>query len=477
MRNLRTTPKNKDFYDEHGRALTTYRTLATLGQTLSGAGVALAVYVLTMDALTGRGLTLGTVPLVAAALTVGLFVELANRALARPAIRPLVVRDQFAGDDERRRRHVLLTRFARVGLLLVGALSLVLSYVGSMDAGRLMTDTPPPAPVDSLVSAWSADTAALLLPLRTRARAAQDQFAALADRHRKSAADYAECARRGNAWCRTKQRRALAKIDDARAALNATLATVATERGTILAAALTGRNQSLTDARRDAAALAQGAQATASGRGYLFAMLTLAGQLVFYLMLYLVLQVEAGSGIDYSLQPNEFANLPSVTADLRAVVAHRTERGARRLMAHLFGRRAQLDAPVPYVALEGYPAHPVDPPAAPYPPGFYRSAEDPHTRPISPSPPPITHTAHMAAPCAVKPSPTAPPAPAADMSAADLAQRLKQYKKRLGAHEQKAIAQRRTGGVVKPRTAAAIANNRRWVDHYTTQLKRLTDAK
>lgn len=49
-------------------------------------------------------------------------------------------------------------------------------------------------------------------------------------------------------------------------------------------------------------------------------------------------------------------------------------------------------------------------------------------------------------------------------------QRLKDYKKRLGKHEQKAKAQERTRGEATRRTLEAIENNKHWVEHYTTLL-------
>lgn len=55
-------------------------------------------------------------------------------------------------------------------------------------------------------------------------------------------------------------------------------------------------------------------------------------------------------------------------------------------------------------------------------------------------------------------------------------QRLKFYKKRLGSHQQKAIAQTRKHGNVKKRTEDAIANNQQWVDHYTSLLQNLTNS-
>lgn len=51
-----------------------------------------------------------------------------------------------------------------------------------------------------------------------------------------------------------------------------------------------------------------------------------------------------------------------------------------------------------------------------------------------------------------------------------LKQRLKDYKKRLGKHQQKAKVQERTKGEATRRTLEAIENNRHWVEHYTALL-------
>ncbi len=51
-----------------------------------------------------------------------------------------------------------------------------------------------------------------------------------------------------------------------------------------------------------------------------------------------------------------------------------------------------------------------------------------------------------------------------------LKQRLKDYKKRLGKHQQKAKTQERTKGEATRRTLEAIENNRHWVEHYTELL-------
>lgn len=55
-------------------------------------------------------------------------------------------------------------------------------------------------------------------------------------------------------------------------------------------------------------------------------------------------------------------------------------------------------------------------------------------------------------------------------------QRLKMYKKRLGSHQQKAMAQEREKGTICRRTAEAIENNQTWVEHYTAVITQITES-
>jgi hypothetical protein len=461
MRKIQTTPKDRAFYNEHGGNLSAYYLIANIGQALSAASLALAVFSLLSDAIAGRGLSMAGGGIIAAAVLIGIFIELANRKLSRPAIRPWVVKDQFADDDEKRKRHKFVTGFSRGGLLIVGFLSLVLSFMGSMDAGKLITDDAPPANIDSLQIAFAADTSALLAPYTIRSRAAADGFAATRANREKIAQDFAACARKGNGWCKKRERTILAEIDAARADYNATSAAIATGRGQALADALQRRDATYAGARSDATAAADELAADAQGNGYIFAVLTGAGQLVFYLMFFLILQIEAGSEIAEEIEPNEFHALPSVWADFKAVLRHRVERGARRLMAKVFGTRDRLDAGLPYVSLwtDNRPhstaqTTPQVATAKATAPGYYQKGADPYTpnvrAPLNTSNTPEVHT---------NDTHTTPEAKAAYS-------RLMQYRQRLGTHQQKAQVQERQSGQVKPRTAVAIANNREWVDHY-----------
>lgn len=53
-------------------------------------------------------------------------------------------------------------------------------------------------------------------------------------------------------------------------------------------------------------------------------------------------------------------------------------------------------------------------------------------------------------------------------------QRLKLYLKRLGSHQQKAIKQEKSKGKVCKRTADAIVNNQRWVEHYEQMIQSMS---
>ena len=476
MRNLKTAPKDREFYNEHGGNLSAYYTIANIGQLLSAASLALAVFTLLSDAITGRGLSVASGGIVTAAILIGVFIELANRKLARPAIRPWVVKDQFADDAQKRKRHNLVTNFSRGGLVLVGLLSFALSFMGSMDAGKLITDDAPPANLDSLRLAFAADTAVLFAPYQIRATAARQQFNATKSNREKAAQDYAGCADRGNKWCKKKRRAILAEIDEAEAAYNVTAATIATERGKALSEAMQARDAANVTALTDAKTAAAELETKANSNGWIFAVLTFAGQLVFYLMFYLILQIEAGSEIAEEIEPNEFHAMPSVWSDFKAVFSHRVERGARRFMAYVFGTRDRLEKDLPYVSLwtDASPdpiedAPPLVSAHTKTEPRFYQAADDPHTPNAGATfNAPNTHATHTPHKAAVHTKATQD-----NPEAKQAYSRLVQYRKRLGTHQQKAKAQQRKEGQVKPRTAEAIANNQQWVDHYEALLNNL----
>jgi len=498
MRILKSVPKQREFHTEYYSSIRPFRIVGNLGQLLSGASLAVAVFTLIAGGVAGVRIPFAVA--VAAAVGIGLFVELANRVLVKPSLKPLVVKDQFSEDDKARKYHNTITRICRGALFAFGGTSLVLSFMGSMDTSRMIATPPPPAPLDSLNIAateataaiqatFSADTTVLLQPYRQRQQAAAQQFRATKAERSKIAEDYTGCANGGNKWCKKKRRAIFAEIDAAEAAYNATVATIATERGQALTNALqrrdaaltasTGKSESVTaEAKARAKAAADEAEEEATQNGYLLAFICLIGQLAFYVCYYISLVIVAGSGITEDLEPNEFAALPSVWSDLKAVVSHRSERGARRFIHYVFGERERLDKPLPYISV--YPDKAIDEGdaasvmsaegiapeltegdavATSHAPGFYRAADNPYATKVSK---PFT---------ARERSTKKAPKGKDEMSVSDLKQRLKFYKKKVGEHKQNAIVQKRKTGTVKSRTANAITNNEQWVECYTELLK------
>lgn len=63
------------------------------------------------------------------------------------------------------------------------------------------------------------------------------------------------------------------------------------------------------------------------------------------------------------------------------------------------------------------------------------------------------------------------------LNLSDLTQRLKMYNKRLGKHQQKVIKLEKAGKQIPKRTADAITNNKKWVEHYTELIRQAKEIK
>jgi hypothetical protein len=177
--------------------------------------------------------------------------------------------------------------------------------------------------------------------------------------------DFYGCAQRGNGYCKKMRRAFLTDIDTKRAALASITAEISRDRAAALSAALAYRDGRLSDIRTAAASVTTEAkainrtageekEADAGFKGLVFIILTVAGQTLFYFMVYLQLQVEAGSEIEHELKPNEFWGLPTIIQEFRITAAWRIERGARRLIRWAFGEPddGQTTA-IPYADLYG----------------------------------------------------------------------------------------------------------------------------
>lgn len=378
MKQTKTTPKNKAFFVEHGGNLSAYGVLGFIGQSLSGLSLAYAVFALLVaQVFAGGDVDNGAfVVLVTLAVVVGFFVELANRVLARSAIRPFVVKDLFSDKPKTAKRHKILNRSYLVGLVFVALLSYFFSIVGSTYYAENATEGPELVQVDSIAQvytdqeaatlrAFASDSATVAGPYDVQLNAARVAFAADSSALMRTRSGFSKCAREGNKYCKSRQRALLTSIDNRRAALALQTSAISKERAAALRAALTARDERLTVLRSGRSADVKEAKATNRAadderdgdvgfKGIVFIVLTVAGQTLFYFCIYLQLQVEAGSEIEYQLTPNEFWALPTVIREFRVTAAWRIERGARRLIRWMFGEpNGDHNTAIPYASLYG----------------------------------------------------------------------------------------------------------------------------
>jgi hypothetical protein len=378
MKQTKTTPKNRAFFSEHGGNLSAYGVLGFLGQTLSGLSLAYAVFALLVSQVFADGdVDNGAfLVLVTMAVVIGFFVELANRVLARPAIRPFVVKDLFSEDPDTAKRHKILNRSYLVGLVFVALLSYFFSIVGSTYYADDATAGPEVVRVDSIVQAYAilevatlrsfaADSATVAGPYDVQLSATRVGFAADSSALMRTRSGFSKCANAGNKHCKNRRRALLTQIDNKRAELALQTATISKDRAAALREALTARDDRLAGLRSGRSADVDEAKATnkaadnerdgdAGFKGMVFIVLTIAGQTLFYFCIYLQLQVEAGSEIEYKLAPNEFWALPTVVREFRITAAWRIERGARRLIRWAFGEpNGDHKTAIPYADLYG----------------------------------------------------------------------------------------------------------------------------
>jgi hypothetical protein len=195
---------------------------------------------------------------------------------------------------------------------------------------------------------FSADSATVAGPYDVQLTAARAAFAADSSALMCARSEFESCARKGNGWCKKNRRALLTDIDIKQAELSVLTAAISKERAAALREALTARDARLSELRSGRSADVDEAKAMnkaaddkrdddAGFKGIVFIVLTVAGQTLFYFCIYLQLQVEAGSKIEYQLAPNEFWALPTVLQEFKISAGWRIERGARRLIRWLFG--------------------------------------------------------------------------------------------------------------------------------------------
>ena len=335
MRTVKTPPANREFFNEHGGRLRVLQFIGFAGQLLSAGSLYYAVYAIIASQLQAAGAGM----LIAGALVTALLVELANKALAKPAIKPLVV-NSMPGN----KHHTILNRAYLAGLVVVAALSYYLSAEGSKYLAAAITSPAALVDTDSLETAYFgrmaaaesrylADTAIVLQGYKVRLKAAETRLQATAGR-------YANCTR---PQCRAAVARAQAQyatetakvateqqqaINELRGQLRAELAELRAQHDTRQAEAV-----QLNTSEK------QGHQQQQGHRAALLIVIVIVGQTALYFTTYLVCVIEAGAGITYTLQPNEYWNLPSIINEFSVLLSWRTERAARVALANTLGAK------------------------------------------------------------------------------------------------------------------------------------------
>ena len=511
MKITKTTPENKDFFNEHGSSLGAYGLIGFIGQLLSGASLAYAVYALILAEVLKQGLPTATLPLLFFALLVALFIELANRILARRAIKPFVLKGLFSEDPDLARRHKILNRSYLFGLVAVAALSYFLSAVGSSYYAEDSTLGPTLIDVDSLKGiyaeqvakldrSYTQDSLTLAGPFDMRLQAARDRFQSDSLALRKEREKYRVCANAGKQWCKNQMADYLARIDRARITMNDSIAAISSLKGKALMATVKDRNEkaeridqersttlSLANQKNDD--LLKDTESDSNFKGLVFIILTVAGQSVFYLMIFLSLQVETGSEINYEVEPNEFWNLPSIVDELKVMIAWRTERGLRRLIRYVFGVPGEHETDIPYSSL--FDNNRSQSTAGSMPLRAPKSsvtfiaqnfrAKKHKTQAHTKSKKTQNSKAKKTQNPGVKKHKTPGGKNAQDLAAlkrelTQAKQRLKMYKKRVGSARQRVLKMEKAGKTVPKNTLRAIRNNEGWVAEYTQKVQELEAA-
>jgi hypothetical protein len=335
MRTTKSTPSNQQFFTEHGGRIRALQIIGVAGQLLSAGSLYYAVYAIIASQLQAAG---GWVLAAAAAVT-ALMIELSNKALAKPAIKPFVV-NALPNSPE----HRILNRAYLAGLVVVAGLSFYLSATGSK---YLAHDIAPPATAirqDSIQAAYLAqknateqrylaDTATLLQGYKIRLQAAAIALQAVEQRQ-------ANCTRpaclqavaRARAQYATQTARIAQQqqqaIEQHRERMYSELTTLTAEH-----------KQQQQQATQFNATQQQQQQQQTGQHAILLIIITAVGQIALYFTTYLICVIEQGAGISYTVTPNEFWNLPPVLAELATLASWRAERAARIALANTLGSK------------------------------------------------------------------------------------------------------------------------------------------
>lgn len=350
MRIVKTAPANREFFNEHGSRLKVLQLIGFAGQLLSAGSLYYAVYAIVASQLT----TAGAPVLIIAALVTALLIELSNKALAKPAIKPLVV-NSMPGNKQ----HTILNRAYLAGLVVVAALSYYLSAEGSKYLAADITAPAALVDTDSLQAAYLAqksatvqrylaDTATVLQGYKVRYKAAEMRLSAIQSR-------YANCTRaeclQAIARAQTQYATETAKVAaEQQQAINE----LRKQQQTEIDQLTTDHKEHYKQTQQRNNSEKQGQQQQQGHRALLLIIITIVGQTALYFTTYLICVIEYGAGITYTVQPNEFWNLPSIINEFSLLLSWRTERAARVALASTLGAKPkERNTAIYYAGLYG----------------------------------------------------------------------------------------------------------------------------
>ena len=373
MKTYKTPPTNLDFFNEHAGSYRLYGLIGWKGQFLSFVSLAYGIYSMINDVVATGTVSLSSFLMVFIGLATAFIIEFANRALGRRAIKPFVQEKAFKGDAVDHNR--ILNNSYLWGLVTIGLVSYLLSGIGSVKYGETSVAEINNVSLDSIRhlyqqklsridSALITDNYTYVQPFEVRLRQAEATFQKDSLQSTKSAASYNKCAKGGKdkAYCQRKKRQFLGQIDLHRAVRADTINAIHLEKAQTIAFLRSnqkGKIEEIEQQRDNAIAQAEiinqdllaEQKSEGSFRSMIFLILTVLGQSLFYYMTFLQLRIEAGSGIETKIKPDEFFLEPSFLEEWVATFSWKWGKRARNMVQACFEEPVS-DPQIPYKGMK-----------------------------------------------------------------------------------------------------------------------------
>ena len=374
MKTFKTAPTNLDFFNTHAAAYNTYGLIGWMGQFLSFVSLAYGIYSMLKDAVAGGNIFLATGLIIIIGIGTAFIIEFANRSLGRPAIRPFVKKNDFSGDEAKHDK--VLNNSYLFGLAIIGIISYLLSGIGSVSYGDDTGPKPELINIDSINQVYAkqvaridsnliADNYTYIQPFEVRIKQAEAVFRKDSIAATNKAAKYNKCANkagRDQAYCQKKQRQFLNKIDEYRAAKADSINGIELEKAQVIAFLRTNqqskvdnidkkKQEAIAQAKTENGGRISESESKSSFRGIIFLILTAIGQSLFYYTTFLCLRIEAGSGIEEEIKPDEFFLAPSAIQEWAATLKWKWGKRARNIVQWAF--ESEVSEPkIPYTEMD-----------------------------------------------------------------------------------------------------------------------------